>query len=55
MFYGGLEEGAKVAVPQFGSAINDSSPLNQNNMSSNLNSLMIDATQKSIYDGEINI
>jgi hypothetical protein len=54
MFYGGLEEGAKVAVPQFGSAINDSSPLNQNNMSSNLNSLMIDATQNSIYDEKIN-
>ena len=54
MFYGGLEGGEEVTVPQFPSS-NTSGPLNPNVMSSNFNSVLLQTQQDSIHDKEINV
>jgi hypothetical protein len=51
-FYGGLEGGEEVVVPQFGSS-NASGPLNPNAMSANFNSVLLESSQGSVYDKDI--
>jgi hypothetical protein len=53
MFYGGLEGGEEVTVPQFPSS-NTSGPLNPNVMSANFNSVLLKTKQDSIHDKKIN-
>ena len=53
MFYGGLEGGEEVTVPQFPSS-NTSGPLNPNVMSAGLNSVLLKTQQDSIHDNKIN-
>jgi hypothetical protein len=53
MFYGGLEGGEEVTVPQFPSS-NTSGPLNPNVMSANFNSVLLQTKQDSIHDKKIN-
>jgi hypothetical protein len=53
MFYGGLEGGEEVTVPQFPSS-NTSGPLNPNVMSAGLNSVLLKTKQDSIHDNKIN-
>jgi len=53
MFYGGLEGGEEVTVPQFPSS-NTSGPLNPNVMSAGLNSVLLQTQQDSIHDNKIN-
>jgi len=51
-FYGGLEAGEKVAVPQFG-ASNNSGVLNPNTMSAGFNGLLLQSVQGAKLDKEM--
>ena len=52
-FYGGLEAGKEVVVPQFG-ASNNSGAINPNTMSAGFNGLLMQSVQGAKYDEEMN-
>jgi hypothetical protein len=54
LFYGGLEGGEEVSVPQFPSS-NTSGPLNPNDMSAKFNSVLLESKQGAVHDKEIKV